>query len=127
LLITPVGKGEEVIIVKLRTAGEIVKVTALDVPPPEPEFETVTVADPGTARSLAGMAAFNCDLLLNVVTRFDPFHSTVEIPSTKFDPTRVRVKPTLPAVALLGIRLVITGTGMVTVTSNSFVAFFGVG
>jgi hypothetical protein len=120
-----VGNGEEVTIAKLRAAEEIVKVRALDVPPPGPGLKTLTVADPGSAISLAGIAAFSCELPLNVVSWFLPFHCTVEIPSTKFDPKRVRVKPAPPAVDLLGLSVVIMGTGLVTVITNSFAVFFG--
>ena len=60
------------------TAGSlIVKVRALDVPPPGAGLNTVTWAVPATAISDAGMAAVNRVADTYVVGRFAPFHCTV--------------------------------------------------
>ena len=48
------------------------------------------------------------------MVRFDPFHCTVEV-LTKFVPFTVRVKPTPPAMALVGEVVVIVGTGLLIV------------
>ena len=46
-----------------------------------------------------------------MVVRFEPFHLTTEL-EMKLVPFTVRVKPAPPAVAELGLRLVVVGTGL---------------
>src|ERR1039457_5991806 len=65
------------------------------------------VAVPALAIRLAGTVAVNCAALTNtnVVDSKDPFHSTAD-PFTNPVPFTVRVKADPPAVAELGLRLV---------------------
>jgi len=70
----------------------------------------VMMAVPADAMSIAVIAAVNCELLINVVVRFEPFHCTVELP-TKLVPFTVSVKAGPPAVALFGLRVVTVGAG----------------
>ena len=60
-----------------------------------PGLETVTLAVPGAAKSLAGIEALSRALPAKVVVRADPFQSTAE-PATKFEPFTVRTKPDFP-------------------------------
>src|SRR5438552_10429878 len=60
--------------------------------------------------SLAGMAAWSCVLLTNVLVRFTPFQRTTE-PATNLLPVPVNVNPGPPWTALLGESEVRTGTG----------------
>jgi len=55
--------------------------------------------------------------LTNAVASGEPFHSTVE-PGTKLVPLTVRVNAAAPAVAVLGLRLVMVGTGAETVNGR---------
>src|SRR4030095_3434681 len=90
----------------------IVKVRALEVPPPGAGLNTVTGAVPAAAMSVAGMAAVTCVAFTKVVVRAAPFHLTSE-PETKLLPLTVSVQAGPPAVALLGTRVVSAGTGFV--------------
>ena len=108
----------------VKSAGEIVNVTALEVLPPG--FATVTLAVPGEAMSLARIDAVNWDGLTNVVVRFDPFHLTVD-PETKFEPSTVKVKAEPPAGTALGFSVVSTGAGGETTKLKALVAVWGVG
>ena len=56
----------------------IVNVTEPDVPPPGVGLNTVTAAVPVAAMSLAGIAAWSCVLLTNVVVRLLPFQRTTD-------------------------------------------------
>ena len=114
---TPLGNGEEVLMVK--SGGEMVNVRALEVLPPG--FATVTLAVPAEAMSLAPIDAVNWDALTNVVVRFDPFHLTVD-PETKFDPFTVRVNPCPPAAVEFGSRLVRLGPAALTDRLNTLLA-----
>ena len=89
----------------------IVKVRALDVPPPGAGLKTVTLAAPALAMSEAKMLAVSCVLLTKVVVRFALFHRTID-PLTKFVPLTVSVNPAPPATALLGFKLLSVGTGL---------------
>ena|SRR6266704_1258462 len=92
------------------TAGIIVKVMALEVPPPGAALKTVTLAEPALATSLAEMGVVSWVLLTKVVGRSDPFQRTAEV-EMKFVPLTVRVKAAPPAVAPVGEIEVIAGTG----------------
>ena len=48
-----------------------------------------------------------------MVVLLEPFHLTVEQPFTKFVPITIRVNPASPAVLLVGLILVVVGTGLV--------------
>lgn len=98
------------VVVGAGAAALIVKVTALDVPPPGVGLKTVTLAVPAEAMSEAGIAAVSCVALTKVVVRALPFQRTVE-PLMKFDPLTVNVKAAPPAVAEVGLMVVIAGTG----------------
>jgi hypothetical protein len=96
----------------------IVKVWALEVPPPGVAFTTVTAAVPPDAMSAAVIAAVTWVGETYVVVRPDPFQFTVE-PETKPVPLTVSVNAVPPAVAEAGLRLVVVGTGLLTVTVRS--------
>ena len=68
----------------------MVKVRALDVPPPGAGLTTVMVAVPAEATSEAGTIAVNCVLETKLVARAVPFQLMVE-PLTKLVPLAVRV------------------------------------
>ena len=55
----PLGKGEELEIVRFEPAGETKKVKALDVPPPGEGLTTATLTDPAETISLDGICAVN--------------------------------------------------------------------
>jgi hypothetical protein len=98
-----------------RAKPMIVKVWALEVPPPGAGFTTVTWAVPPTAMSAAVIAAVNWVEETYVVVRFDPFQLTVE-PETKPVPFTVSVNPAPPAVVEAGLRPVVAGTGLLILT-----------
>ena len=77
-------------------------------------MKTVTEAVPAAAISEARIAAVNCVADPYVVVRFDPFQRTTE-PFTKFVPFTVSVKAAPPAVAELGLRLDVVGSGLLIV------------
>jgi hypothetical protein len=87
-----------------------VNVCAFEVPPPGVGLNTVTVAVPVAAMSLAGIAAVNWVEETKVVARADPFHRTTE-PLMKFVPLTVRVKAAPPAATELGVSDVVAGEG----------------
>ena len=89
----------------------IVKVCALEVPPPGAGLKTVTCAVPAVAMSEAGIEAVTWVEDTYVVVRFEPFQRTTD-PDTKFVPLTVNVKAGPPAVADEGLRLVVVGTGL---------------
>jgi hypothetical protein len=95
---------------QLDPAATIVNVAALDVTPPG--FTTVTVDAPAEAICAAGTDAVTCVALTYVVVKDVPFHWTVE-PDTKPEPFTVSVKAAPPAVAVLGLRLVIAGPALI--------------
>jgi hypothetical protein len=74
----------------------------------------VTEAVPAAAMSAAVTAPVNWVEETYVVVRLDPFHCTTEV-ETKPAPLIVSVNAAPPAVAVLGLRLVVVGTGLVTV------------
>jgi len=74
---------------------------------------TVTLAVPATAIKFEATAAVNCVALTKVVTSAVPFQFTVA-PDRKPVPLTVSVKAVPPAVAELGLILLMTGVGGVT-------------
>ena len=98
----------------------MVKVIALEVPPPGALFRTVTLAVPPVAMSAAFMLAVNWVLDTYVVARFDPFQRTVDTPLTKLVPFTVRVKADPPAVADAGFKLVMFGRRLLMVNVSVF-------
>ena len=83
----------------------------MEVPPPGAGLKTVTLAVPAVAMSAARIEAVSWVEEPYVVVRFVPFHLTTE-PEMKLVPFTVRVKPAPPAVADVGLRLVVVGTGL---------------
>src|SRR5207247_9886627 len=69
------------------------------------------------AMSAAAIAAVSCVALTKVVVLAEPFHRTVA-PLTKFVPVTVRVNAAPPEVVLDGLRLVMAGTGLLTVKAS---------
>src|SRR3989338_2357606 len=90
----------------------MVKVSAVEVPPPGVALNTVTKADPALAMSAARMAAVSCPLLTKVVVRLDPFQRPTE-PVTKFEPFTVRVKAAPAPLAVVGGGGAPAGLGLV--------------
>jgi len=74
-------------------------------------LKTVTLAVPAVAMSAARIEAVTCVEETYVVVRFVPFHLTTEL-EMKLLPLTVSIKPAPPAVAELGLRLVVVGTGL---------------
>jgi hypothetical protein len=89
----------------------MVKVIALEVPPPGAGLVTVTAGVPVEAMAAAGMAAVNCVELTNVVAGADPPKLTIEA-AMKFVPLIVSMKAAEPATALFGEIVVIVGVGL---------------
>jgi len=89
----------------------MVKLIALEVPPPGAGLVTVTAGVPVEAMLAAGMAAVNCMELTKVVAGADPPKLTVEA-ATKFVPLIMRVKAGLPATILCGEIVVMVGVGL---------------
>jgi hypothetical protein len=93
------------------TPAEVtVNVAAADVAPLG-LFTTVTLAAPGEAIRAAGTAAVSWLALTVVVVNAVVPHFAVA-PETKFAPLIVSVKAAPPAVAQLGLKLVIVGGGL---------------
>ncbi len=88
----------------------MLKVLAVDVPPPGVGLVTVTCAVPAVERFAAGTDAVTLVLLPKVVVRAVPAQFTT-VPETKFEPVTVRVKAAPPAVPLVGESEVTLGSG----------------
>lgn len=82
----------------------IVKVKALDVPPPGLGLETLIFAVPPVTMSAALMSASRLVLETNVVVRELPFHRTVD-EGIKLAPATASVKEAVPALTELGLRV----------------------
>jgi len=89
----------------------MVKLIALEEPPPGAGLVTVTAGVPVEAMLAAGMAPINCVELTNVVASADPPKLIIEA-ATKFVPLIVRVKGTPPATVLFGEIVVMAGVGL---------------
>src|SRR5437660_138860 len=87
----------------------MVNVDVFEVPPPGVGENPVTAAVPTGAMSAARIVACSSTALTNIVARGLPFQSTTEA-ATKFVPLTIRVKPAVPALALLGDSELIVGT-----------------
>src|SRR3989442_544250 len=90
--------------------GVMVKLAALEVPPPGGGLKTVTEAEPALATSLAGMEAVSLVSLTKAVARSAPFQRTTD-PAMKLAPLTVRLKAGAPACADVGLMAVMFGTG----------------
>jgi hypothetical protein len=88
----------------------MVKLTALDVPPPGEGLETVKVAVPAATMSLAGIVAVRAVELSKVDVSGVPFQLTVEA-VIKPEPVSMTVVAAAPAFAELGFALERTGKG----------------
>jgi hypothetical protein len=89
----------------------IVKVEAVEVPPPGAGVKTVIGAVPALAMSAAGTVAVSWEPETYVVERALPFQFTVEF-ERKFAPFAVRVKPASVAVEVVGLMEVRVGAGL---------------
>jgi len=89
----------------------MVRVSALDVPPPGVGLVTVIAAVPVDVISVARIAAVNCVALTNVVVRAVPLTLTVA-PLTKLVPLTVSVKAPEPTIAVEGCSEVSVGVGL---------------
>jgi hypothetical protein len=94
--------------------SSIVKLLAVEVPPPGAGLVTVTLTVPPRDMALAGITAVSCVALTKVVVSILPLKLTVEV-ETKPKPLMVSVKP-VPAGACDGERLPIDGTELLTVS-----------
>ena len=79
------------------------------------EVVTVTAGVPAEAMSVAGIAAVSWVAETRVVVRADPAKLTTEV-ETKPVPLTVKVNPGSPAVFVSGERVVMAGTGLLTVS-----------
>ena len=89
----------------------MVKVCAVDVPPPGPGVTTVMDAAPAVVRSLAGMTAVSCVALTKLVVNAAPLKSATD-ELTKLIPVSVMVVFGAPAVAELGLMEVKVARGL---------------
>lgn len=97
----------------------MVKVCAFEGPPPGDGFDTVTLAVPAVAISVAKIVAVTSVELRKVVARLELFHWTVA-PFTKLLPFTVRVSPAPPTVALVGESELADGTRLSTANGSGF-------
>src|SRR5262245_23373953 len=86
------------------------KVSGVETPPPGAGVNTVTVAEPGTARSLAPIDACNCVALTKVVGRLAPFQRTTEL-ARNLLPLTVSVRAETPDMIDVGDSVVTSGVG----------------
>lgn len=93
-------------------AALMVKLLPAETPPPGAGLKTVTEAVPAEAMSAAEIAAFSWVEEIYVVVRATAFHRTEEL-GIKPVPVTMRVNAGPPAVAELGERVVMVGTGLV--------------
>ena len=94
------------------------KVSAADSRPPSaPVVKTVTRAPLPLATSAALIRARSSEGLRNVVSRSCPFQRTIE-PCTKPVPLTINVKPLPPASAVVGLSVVMRGSGLRLRTSS---------
>lgn len=96
-----VGFGGNCVKVMLPAGLETSTYCTFDVPPPGAGFDTVTVAVPGTAMSVAGTAAVNWELLTKVVVRIVPLQLTADA-ETNPVPFTVSVKAGPPGAVVVG-------------------------
>jgi len=92
----------------------IVKLLAAEAPPPGTGVFAVTLTNPPTGMSAAGMAAVSWVALTKVVVSVLPLKLTDVDVETNPEPFTVRVKAA-PAGACVGLRLLIEGAGLLTV------------
>jgi hypothetical protein len=86
----------------------MLKLTTFDTTP----FDTTVIGTvPAVAMRLANTGAVNWVELMTLVASAEPFHSTTE-PTAKPAPFTVSVKAGPPAVALFGLRALISGATM---------------
>ncbi len=91
----------------------IVRVSALEVPPPGAGVNTVTWTVPAAVMSAADIDVVNRVVETYVVIRSAPFHRITE-PLMKLLPLTVRVNAAPPAVRVDGLMLVVIGMGLLT-------------
>ena len=92
----------------------IVKIVALDVPPPGVGLKTVTPPVPIAAMSAAEIEAVSWLLLIKLVVLSELFHRTIEV-LTKFEPFTVKVNAEPPGGMEAGERLVMDGERLLIV------------
>ena len=88
--------------------------TAFEVPPPGDGFVTVTAAVVGAAMSVLVMLAVNLVAETYLVVRFEPFHLTWDDVTNPL-PSTVKVNARPFAFAEAGLRVAMTGNGLLTV------------
>src|ERR1700739_3962509 len=97
----------------LRTGlgDSMLKVVALDWPPPGPGVVTTTWTEPFAVTNVAGTAAFISLLPTSVVVNGVELQSTID-PLVKPLPFKSSVKAAPPSITLVGAMEVITGIGL---------------
>jgi len=105
----------------LLPAAVTLKLRTLEIPPPGPGLNTLTPKVPTAETSEAGMATVRRVALTNVVGRLAPFHRASEV-FKKFDPLTVSVKAPLPGDVMVGVMLLIVGTGLPAALITKFTA-----
>src|SRR5580700_4029640 len=89
----------------------MVNVCGAEVPPPGAGVDTVTLAVPALAISVAGIVTVNSVECTKVVARAAPFQCTAELVWNPV-PCTVKVNDAPPCVALAGDSEVMAGTGL---------------
>ena len=102
-------------------ATVMVSVSAFDVPPPGAGLVTVIDAEPAFAISVAGIEAFTCVALTNVVVCGAPLKLTTEL-AIKPVPFTVSENAAEPAAMLAGASEVIVGAGLFAALIVKFTA-----
>lgn len=101
-------------------ALSMVKVVALDVPPPGPCVSTATGTAAAVVTSDAEIDAVTLALLTNVVVSAEPFQFMADAVFTKLEPFTVSTNVALPAVLLTGEIVVMAGVGLSIVKVSAF-------
>ena len=96
----------------------IIKVTAVETPPPGAGVNTVIGTVPAKVMSEARITAVNRTAETKVVVRSDPFHRMTESVANPV-PSTLRVNAFPPCVIVDGLRLVIVGTGGSVIVNSS--------
>ena len=110
--LTVLDVGDNVLIVG--TGLLTLKATALEEPPPGAGLTTVMEIDPAALMSAAEILAVTWLVFTNEVVRAAPLTLTVEV-FTKLEPLTVKVNAASPTIFEVGLRVVIAGTGLLTV------------
>lgn len=112
-VVAPTGRLEGLSLIAPTAGLFTVKEVEAEVPPPGVAFTAVTESVPAAAKSVEGSAALIWVELMNVVARAEPF-TLIIVDGTKPVPVTVTTADAVPAEALAGDTVVITGVGLST-------------